>query len=478
MAVNDILEIGRQGLTANRQALQTTANNIANANTPGYSRRRAQLETVNQATTLNGLQLGGGVNVSKVIRIHDDFIQKQLVSENQAFGGAKAKSENLSRVEGVITAQGQRISDLMNKFFDDFRQLATNPETSAMRNVAQNSAQAVANGFNSMESSIDDMKRDLDLKIGNSIDGINTHIRDIAHLNEAISLAESRGDQPNELYDKRDASLRELSQKIDFQSSYNQFGQVSIVTGGTTLVQGNQGNELFVQKGAGDDKNQTPGSVDIFVGNQGQGRPITKTIKDGELAGLMFVRDQVLTSAQNHLNQVAYQFANAVNSVHKEGVGLDGNAGRALFTEMGDNPADAAYKIKLNTEIEKNHELLAAGKIAGAIGDNNAATEIANLQSLKNDPSMMAGGTEHQTFNESINALMGRVGTHAMRENDTFTHQQAVVDQLENYRQSVSGVSLEEEAVNLVQYQTAFNAAAKAMKVGDELFQTILSIKN
>ncbi len=479
MAVNDILEIGRQGLTANRQALQTTANNIANANTPGYSRRRAQLESVTQSTQLNGLQLGGGVDVSKVIRIHDDFVQKQLVSESQAFGGAKAKSENLSRVEGVITAQGARISDLMNKFFDDFRQLSVNPETSAIRNVAQGSAAAVANGFNSMEASIDDMKRDLDLRIGNSVEGINSNIRDIASLNEAITLAEARGDIPNEMYDKRDMSLRDLSQKIDFQTSTNQFGQVSIVSGGTTLVQGNQGNELSVSKGPGDGGNRTPGSVEIYVGNAGQGRPITKTIKDGELGGMMFVRDQVLTAAQNHLNQVAYQFATAVNEVHKGGIGLDGNSGRTLFTDMGENPADAAYKIKLNKDIEQNHELLAAGSIPGAIGDNSVATDIANLQSFKNLPNNnMTGSTEHQTFNESINALVGKVGTHAMRESDTFAHQQAVVNQLENYRQSVSGVSLEEEAVNLVQFQTAFNAAAKAMKVGDELFQTILSIKN
>ncbi len=479
MAINDVLEIGRQGLNANRQALQTTANNIANANTPGYSRRRPQLETVNQGTILNGVQLGGGVDVKKVVRVHDDFVQNQLVNENHAFGGARSRSENLSRVEGVVASQGKALGDMMNKFFDDYRQLSMSPETSALRNIVQGSANAVADGFNAMEGSIDGMKRDLDMRVGACVSEINTYVREIASLNEGISLAESRGDIPNDMYDRRDMAVRDLSQKIDFEATKDQLGQVCIVAGGSTLIQGNRGTELMVQKGGGDGDTRTPGSLEIWLANAGTGRPITKVIKDGELGGLMFVRDQVLTAAKNHLDEVAHHFVSSVNKLHEDGVGMDGQAGRGLFNKLGDTAEGAANLVKVNDAIKQNHELISAGSTRNSIGDNSIATAIADLQSAKDLPGNgLSGDFGAHTFNESLHALVGNVGSHAQRENNSFAHQQAVVGQLENYRQSVAGVSLEEEAVNLVQFQTAFNASAKALKVGDELFQTILTLKN
>lgn len=483
MAINDILEIGRQGLNANRQALQTTANNIANANTPGFTRRRAQLETINQGTQLNGLQLGGGVNVKKAIRIHDDFVEQQLVAESQAFGATRVKSENLSRIEGVVTSQGTALGDMINKFFDDYRQLSMNPETSALRNVVQSSATAVADGFNAMEGSIDGMKRDLDLRIGGCVGEINTHIRDIASLNEGIAAAEARGDTPNDMYDRRDVALRELSQKIDFNWSKDQLGQVCIVAGGSTLVQGNRGSELSLQKGPGDGGNRTPGSVDIYLGvhktGEHVGRPITNAIKGGELGGMMFVRDQVLTTAKNHLDQLAHQFSTSVNEVHRDGLGMDGQGGRTFFTDLGEKVEGAANLLKVSDEIKQNHELIAAGSIPGAVGDNSIAKAISDLQNAKDLPGgNLAGDFANHTLTESLHSLVGNVGTHTQRETNAFQHQQAVVNQLDNYRQSIAGVSLEEEAVNLVQFQTAFNASAKAMKVGDELFQTVLTLKN
>ena len=214
------------------------------------------------------------------------------------------------------------------------------------------------------------------------------------------------------------------------------------------------------------------------MGNQNT--PITASVREGEMAGLINVRDQVVNGALNHLNEVAYTFAQNVNDAHKQGSPISGGDAKGLFKDL-DGTKDAAHFIQVNDDILKNPDALATGFSSDLPGDNRVALMISKIQEQNLLPS---GGISDQgmparhTIGESLNELVGNIGTHSQREQELFENQQAIMSQLENYQQSASGVSLEEEAVNLIQFQTVFNASAKAMKVGDELLQTILSIKN
>lgn len=474
MAVNDILDIGRQGLTTNQRALQTTSSNIANANTPGYTRRKVVLQTVNGGNS-HGVQVGGGVEVAKVVRIHDAFVEKQLVDESHALGGGRAKAENLYRVENLVARDGQALGELINKFYSDVRDLSTNPETSTLRNIVASSAKSVSEGFKNLNDSLEGMQRDIDLRVGDTIGQVNTETKKIAILNEGILAAEQRGEIPNDLYDQRDMAVRNLSQKIDFQTTSDQLGQVTIITGGTVLVQGNESHSLYALKTPETDT-KAPGSLDIFVTNKGVGRAITGQIKDGELGGMLYVRDAVVNPAREHLDRIAYQMATSVNEVHRLGTGKDGGSGRNMFAEPL-SVRGAANSFDIADDIRVNHELIAAGYDADGPGDNRVALQIADLQGVKGLQTTLLGAEESHTVNESLNSLVGNVGVHAQRESSFYSQQRAVVDQLNNYREGISGVSLEEEAVNMIQYQTVFNASAKAMKVGEELFDTILSLK-
>lgn len=474
MAVNDILDIGRQGITSNQKALQTTAGNIANANTPGYTRRRAVMETLDGGIS-HGVQIGGGVECKKVVRIHDAFVEKQIVDESHALGGARAKAEALGRVESTVTKDGEALGELVNKFFSDVRDMSANPDTSTMRNIVSTSARSVSDGFKKMNDSIEGLRNDLDLRIGDSVTQINAKTKEIASLNDTICQAEARQEIPNDLYDKRDLLLKDLSTKLDFQTSTDQRGQVMVIAGGSTLIQGNDSFNLFALR-TPESAEKAPGSLDVFVANKVGGRQVTSGIKDGELGGMLFVRDQVLNPAIQHLDKVAYQFATSVNAAHRSGVGLDGVGERNLFKEPTGEKGAAAF-FELSDDVKGNHENIAAGSLADSPGDNRVALQIADLQNMKTLSTTNLGSTEHHTLNESINSLVGDIGVHAQREGNMFHHQQAVVEQLNNYRESISGVSLEEEAVNMIQYQAVFNASAKAMKVGEELFDTILSLK-
>ncbi|NBX92357.1 MAG: flagellar hook-associated protein FlgK [Proteobacteria bacterium] len=476
MSVNDILDVGQRGLQTQRQSLSTTSNNIANANTPGYSRQKTQLVNL-PAQSINGLTIGSGVEVKKVIRVHDEFVQKQLVDENQNFGNSKIKAETLNRFEALATQEGSNLSETINRFFNDFRELSNNVENPSLRNVVHGSAQSLVRGFKQMNDSLELGRRELDLRVGDVANQINVNAREIADLNSTIVQSEARGETPNELYDRRDMLIRDLAQKVDLQVTEDQRGQKTILAGNAVIVQGADHFELTVRRSAAEGE-RAAGSMSVFINGSGVPREITHSIKNGELGGLMQARDHVINPAMRHLDKIAYQVTKKVNEIHSEGMGLDGVSNRNFFKELGDEVEHAAFKFGLSDEINENHEKIATGFGDGAPGDNRAALAIADIQNEKFLPAGELGGTVLHSVNESLNNLVAQVGISTQHETQMFEHQRAIVDQLENYRQSYSGVSLEEEAVDMIKYQTVFNASAKAMKVGEDLLDTILSLKD
>ncbi|MBY0371888.1 flagellar hook-associated protein FlgK [bacterium] len=477
MPVTDILEIGKQGMDANRQALQTTSHNIANANTPGFSRQRTQMATQEQPP--GGHVRINGVQVKETIRVHDQFVQKRIVSEAQVLGGVQARRDGLRMVEDLIHNDAYRVNDMVNKFFNDFRDLSAHPETSSMRTNVAFAAKQAAVGFRELSGNLNSLKATLDNQIGAAIDRVNTLGREVADLNGQIEQAQARGEEPLELLDRRDAAVRELGSKIGLQETADGKGRVNLSAGGVgVLVNGTTFNEMTVMRTPADG-DKTAGSVDVFIKDGNGLRKTTPVIKDGEVGGLLYVRDQVVNPALNHLDSVAYEFADNVNKAHREGVGADGVSGRDLFAKP-EALQGAAGLLQISDAIDKNPSCVAVGMSAGAPSDNRVALAIAGLQGERLMPEHVGSGSGagRYTLNDSLTAMVGKVAVEAQHEENNLAHQDSIMRQLENYRQSVSGVNLDEEAVSMMQYQAAFNASAKAMKVGDEMLRTILSIKD
>ena len=189
-------------------------------------------------------------------------------------------------------------------------------------------------------------------------------------------------------------------------------------------------------------------------------------------------RDKVINGALNDLDRSAYQFASSVNSIHREGVGADGSTGRNLIA-VPESMEDASRFLKIADEMQGNPDALAVGFTPGGPTDNRVALELARLQEEKIVPSSAGQGILQrgtQTLNESLTSLVGEIGIQTRNSEEIYSRQDSLMKQLSAYRESVSGVNLEEEAMNLMQYQTVYNASAKAMKVGSELFETLLSI--
>lgn len=477
MAINSIMEIGRQGMTAQRQAMQVATGNIANANTPGYTRRRAHFE--NHAQSMAGGQvIGGGVEMAHVVRVHDPFIQNQILDESRVFGAARARSEKLQHIERLFANDAFRAGDLINNFFNSVRELSANPDSAPLReNVARTGEQTAA-GFRQLTEQLEQTKSDIDRKIEIQVGEVNGLLHQLGHLNGEIHSLAATSSPPHDLYDRREGIVRELSQKLGYEVFTDDQDNVNLAAGGLgILVHGSHVNELTtVRTAERGDKGE--GSLDIALKDPFGLRVVTHSIKDGELGGMVHVRDKVINPTLNHLDNVAFNFASAVNEKHRDGVGMDNLSGRDLFEEPT-MVSGAASRLSLSKDIKESGSRVAAAFASDSPGDNRAALAISELQHQKVLPAAFNGvdAAPSHTFNDSMNALVGGIGIQVKHEDETFRHQEAILNQLDNYRQSVSGVSLEEEALELMKYQTVFQASAKAMKVGDELFQTILSIK-
>jgi flagellar hook-associated protein 1 len=478
MGVSDILEIGKQGLDSNRQALQTSSNNVANANTPGYSRQRVQLSSNDQPP--QGQVRLPGVVVKETIRVHDQFVQNQIIDESQILGAAQARTMGLKRVENTVHNDAYRVGDLLNNFFNDFRELSTNPEVNALRSNVVFAAKEAVTGFRSLSNNLHGLRDDIDMQISVAVGNVNTLAKEIGDLNTKIAQFEGKGEPPLELLDRRDAAMREISKKLGFQDSTDGKSNVNLSAGGLgVLVNGPTVNELIVMRTPAKD-GKADGSYDVFIQDGDGLRIATQHIKEGEIGGLIHVRDKVINPALSHLDDVAYQFATSVNQAHSKGIGADGLTGRNMFS-VPTQIKDAAAMLQVSDDVTKNSGAIAVGYDFGSPGDNRVALAIAEIQNtalLSDDPGMLTSAPQRQTLNESLNSLVGRVAVQVEHEDHLFKHQEAIVGQLENYRQSVSGVNLDEEAISMMQYQACFNASAKAMKMGDELLQTILSIRD
>lgn len=479
MAISDVMEIGRQGMVAQQKALQTTSHNIANVNTPGYSRQRAVLEAEPQVFKKGNTLVGGGVSVNRIIRVHDDFVLKHIFDEAKHVGKLKAETQVLRDVENLLTHSGRQVGELVTNFFNSYRELSLNPEVPTLRSAVKEAGRSLATGIQKMDSTMGKLQQDLHVRIDMTLDEVNTMAAQLADLNQQIADLSMLNQFNGDLLDRRDVVLNQLSEKLGFDRITDERGMINLIIPGVgMLVQGGQANKFFTMRTPAHDEKRE-GLADIYLKEPAGIHLVSNTVH-GELGGMLHVRDQVISRAEKHLDELAFRLSSAINDVHSQGVGVDGKGERLFFNPMLDSNG-AAEKLSIHNDILQNAENIAVGTTPGAPGDNTIALQITDIQqqALMPDVSEKGMGAEiRYNINDSFNFLIGSVGQDLRRTEDLYQQQQGLMDHLGNYRESVSGVSLEEEAIQMMQYQAVYNASAKALKVGDELLQTVLSLKD
>jgi flagellar hook-associated protein 1 FlgK len=455
-----VLDIGKYALFTEQRAIHTTGHNIANANTDGYSRQRVNMETNEPMSSWPG-QLGMGVRAQEVERIHDRFLGGRIISENEKTGKWEAKKEGLERIETVLNESDDAgLSLAMSEFWNAWHDLSLNPSGEAERVVLLSKGENLSRIINNIYSELELVRKDMDGVISGSLSEINSITNEIADLNLKIFQVESSRQNANDYRDKRDLLLKELSYLIDIDTFEDNQGKVTVLLkSGTPLVSDISPWTLSSEQNG-------EGLTDVvWIDFDGNTNSITDAISGGKLGGWLDVRDEVIPDYLNKLDELASTLIGEVNAIHSSGYALDGSTGNDFFAGSSASDIEVSQSICNNTSL-----IAAAEELEGIPGDNRNAIAIAQLQNILT----MNEGTI--TFDEYYNSLVSDVGDKVTTSTRSLEHQDTVMNQLDTYRETVSGVSLDEEMVNLVKYQHAFDAAAKLITTVDEMLETVIAM--
>jgi flagellar hook-associated protein 1 len=462
MAINRLVDIGKSALFTAQQAITVAGHNIANVNTPGYSRQEVTLAE-NRPENGSPGQIGTGVHAESIRRAFDSFVDAQLLASRERLGEFTASSNTLARLEPLFgDANNQGIGAGLNEFFGALQDVATNPSDLSARTVFLSKATALTGRLNQSAADLTAAQESIDRQVGQTITDANRLTNQIADLNTKIADAESRGQHANDLRDQRGVALAGLGELIEVSSIEDASGQLTIFAGrGQVLVDKERTYQLVGVPNLGNN-----GLLDVhYDAGAGPTTNLSSVIQSGKLKGLLDVRDQTIPSLRASLDTLASEVVTQVNQQHRLGFGLDGSTNQDFFAPTGTTAGTMAVSLT-------NVRQIAASSTAIGVPGNNA--NALALAGLRNTDLAALGNV---TFQEYYSTVAGSFGSTVQGVEANLKAQQILHDQLTSQRASISGVSMDEELANLLQYQRSFEAASRMIVIADEMFQTILSIK-
>jgi flagellar hook-associated protein 1 FlgK len=539
MSLFGLFNIGRSAILASQAGLAITNNNIANVNTRGYSRREVILELSNPSL-LNGNLVGSGVTATGIRRHYDRFIETQLLGQAQAQGKSAALEQAFSEIEQVFNeSQIPGLSESLSDYFNAWQDVASNPQGQPERQQLLQRSQSLVRHIQAIEQGITDTVRHINDEIGSITDEVNEMASRLASLNEQIVMAEAGGQAGDaaDFRDQRDQLLKDLGNLADVSSYENQDGSLTVTVGTRNLVSGSKVNKLekrvnvannyeFYLDGVNITSNLSKGRLGGFLSARAdiESNPLADFRKlvaslikevnlqhqkgfglDGSTGNNFFNTLQLsskdssagadITSAViTDLSQVTldeyditfdasnnYFVRNAATGdlvtsgayVSGDPIAFDG----IEIAITGAVTASDSFFVSPLTDAVKNFGLVvadyrhiaASSTAAGLPGDNLNAREIAGLA----DSVISDLGS---SLNDFYRTIVSYTGTADRAASDMLAFDNSLMDQLNQRRESISGVSLDEEAINLITFQRSFEAGAKMIQVTDELLQTILNL--
>lgn len=453
MSFARIFEIGKRSMLAYQSAIDTTAGNIANVNKRGYTRRRVELSELSQGIAGLG-RIGLGVNVEEVTRIRQRMIEHQLYQETQHLGKFEAGEMMLNQLESVFgEASGAGLSNVISEFWNSWNDLANDPESQANRSIVKDRAIVLANTFNRIHTDMQNMQTQLASEINYKIDNINQVTNQIAQINKQISLSNSP-----DLMDERDLLIADLAKMVNIKVKEKEDGQVIISTSGLILVSEQFSNELTTTISRDDEYN----SITVGFKNMNHQPKITS----GQLASLLDVHNNNIPDNIDNLNALANSLADSVNSLHSTGYNLDNITGINFFNSNNGGASD----FQVNSAIISDPSLIATRTATTTgPGEGDLALAISNLQ----HEAIVDG----QTASNYYTSMLSVIGSEIQQTEFLFNSQQIIVEQIVNQKESISGVSLDEEMTRLIQYEQSYEAAIKVMNTVDEMMETLLAMR-
>lgn len=565
MSLGSVLNTAKQAILSNLTAINVTGSNIANVNTPGYTRLNPVFNPVGPNNAGSG-QEQVGVEISDIQRIYDKYLETQIVTQNAAVGSAAARNNLLTQIEGVLNeSTGNGVNDALSRFWSAWDNLSANPSGEAERSEIVSAAQNLTYVFNQRAEELFTLQQNINETIAGDVEKLNGYLSDMSALNAEIVRIESSGGSASALRDNRATLLSQISSTIDINYVEHSDGSLYIYLpeNGKTLVEGSNNWQLTVQP------NSSNSNLYDIVFTDDVNNPLNEYIQGGELGGLLEIRDATLPAYIDKLNQTASGIINKVNAQHMAGYDQDGNIGGIFFTPTEDyteaRMGKYAQYMEVNAAIVTDLRKIAASATVNADGDN--ATSMTAIKDDKmyaslgrissgggatgsvtgiinnigqvyksttsdieitrssgswsitanggyNDAHVLASSDDSKvmldlnndlvadiTLNLSgswsngnkllfslskqdstttiggyYSAFMARVGQDVAGSATALEREQTIAAQNSAQREALSGVSLDEEMLNLIKYQMAYNAASRVTGIVSELMDTLMSI--
>ena len=451
-------------LYAQRRGLDVTGNNIANANTEGYSRQRVELVAnagpMSPAVFSKWTGVGQGVDVAGTARLRDAFLDLRSNQEHATQGQLETTQAILGRIElGFGEPSNIGLAAQMAEFWSGWDDVANNPTDVAPRNALLERASTLATNLRGTAASLSALRTDLVDQIRAQADAVNQMARSIAELNENISTSTSAGMSPTDLLDQRDLLVSRLSNTVGITVKPTDGGGVDIFVGGTAIVRGNTAEQLRVDVEGG-----TVAMRWVKDGYPAQ-------VSGGTMAGLIGGVNDVIPRYLAQLDSIAMRLHDMVNGASAEGQDLDGNAGGEFFT------ATSAADIRLSDAVVGQPRAIAAAAMGAGGGDGSNALRLAALAGHRGsafqpgDPDYMEGDGPDMLYR----GLIVGIGVETQAVNRRADIQFEITRQVDAARDAQSGVNLDEEMTNMLSYQRAYEAAARFLTAVDQMLDRLVN---
>ena len=450
--MNDIFEIARNGLLAAQQTTSAIANNISNANTPGYSREQAILQPLGYEA--NGQSYGLGVNVSDIQRMRNNLIDTQIHQKEQELGGLSTKSTIYNQIQSLFsTNSGSDLDANIGDFFNSLSDLSTNPQDITLRDTVISKAQALTNKFHSLSNGLQKTSQQTVKDTSNVVDQVNSLLKDLAVINTSIARSNADGKSDNNSKDLQTQKLDQLSKLVNFTTSEDNNGALEIRIGGMLALSGTHASTIKMEQ------SQPGNQIKLRLDN---GKLLD--VNNGQLAADIEIVNKTIPVLSSKLDQLASTMVQQINTIHKSGYGLNDSIQRDFF----DPTKTSAATIQIKSDILNDPGNIAASSAAGEPGNGDIATKLVGL---RNTPLV-----DGKTLTEGAVQLISQPGIMLNSVQSEIQTKDSVRQMLTNQQDSIAGVNIDEELSNLIKFQNAYQASAKVLMAGEQMYDSLLKI--
>jgi len=447
MPISSIINIARRALTAHQSAVDTTARNIANINTDGYKRRRIDLSALNS----NGLR-NTGFTQDNMARIRQRFIENQLGYENQNLGKYKMDKMIMTQIENIFGEPNDSgLINVMSEFWNSWNDLANDPESQYARTIVHDKGVVLANTFNRIHSDLINLNQQICNDIHEKVTQVNQIINQIKSINQQISANYS-----DDLMDQQDLLVTKLTSLMNIDTRESANGEITVSINGQIIVSDDYVNELAVNTSSESGISIT--NIYLSEGN----RPLN--INSGEVGSLIEINNRQIPDYIGKLDTLARSIAEQVNTIHYKGYNLDGTTEINFFSDNISGASD----FKVSDDVYNDPSIIASGESMDKPGDGSIAQDIFDIQFYQS--------VQGSTVFDFHNSTVGQIGSKVQESEFLSRSAEMIVQNLQNQRDSVSGVSLDEEITNLIKHEQAYQAAARMVSTVDEMMQTVLNM--